>query len=313
MTTAKPACTREYRCHHLDSRRWEAVRFRPDDIVIDTSLKTGTTWTQRIVSLLIFGPDPLPMSLNMISPWIDARFIGPIDQIGMLAEAQTHRRFFKSHLPLDAFPYRDDIKLLFVGRDGRDVFMSMYNHHASYNDAVYEALNGGDDFIGEPMPRPAEIHEAFANWIGKSSFPWETDGYPFWSHFYHAQSFWNFRHLPNILFLHYNDMKQDLDREMRRVAAFLEIEIPERQWPVLVDAATFESMKKDADALLPELAMGMTGGAQSFIHKGTNGRWRDILTADELRLYDVAVKRALTPECARWLERGGAAGDPKSM
>ena len=71
-------------------------------------------------------------------------------------------------------------------------------------------------------------------------------------------------------------------------------------------------MKRDADSLLPELEAGFTGGAQTFVNKGTNERWKDVLTPDELAMYDRAVARALTPDCARWLETGSLAGDPKA-
>ena len=46
-------------------------------------------------------------------------------------------------------------------------------------------------------------------------------------------------------------------------------------------------------------------GAKTFLYKGTNGRWRDILSAEELKLYEAACERALTPDCRRWLEQGG--------
>jgi aryl sulfotransferase len=310
----QPQRTRVYRNHHLDSTRWDKIRLRDDDIIISTSLKTGTTWTQRIVSLLVFGTDPLPMSLNLLSPWIDARFWAPIETIAGLAEAQTHRRFLKSHMPIDAIPYDPRVRYIYVGRDGRDVFMSMYNHYASYNDAILAQLNSGDDFEGEPFLRcPEDIHVAFAQWVSRGSFPWEHDGYPFWSHFYHAQSYWQFRQLPNLHFVHFNDMKADLGREMRRIAAFLGIEVAESRWPEMVRKASFEEMKKEADEILPELQMGFAHGAQSFIHKGTNERWRNVLTPDELATSDAAVARALSPDCARWLEHGSVAGDPKTM
>ena len=64
MSRARPQQTRVYKNHHLDSTRWEQVPLREDDVIISTSLKTGTTWTQRILSLLVFGPGPLPMSLQ---------------------------------------------------------------------------------------------------------------------------------------------------------------------------------------------------------------------------------------------------------
>jgi aryl sulfotransferase len=47
------------------------------------------------------------------------------------------------------------------------------------------------------------------------------------------------------------------------------------------------------------------GGGSTFIYKGTNGRWKDVLSTDELALYDQAMTKTLPPDCARWLEKGG--------
>jgi aryl sulfotransferase len=310
---ARPERTRVYHNHHLDSRRWDRIPLRDDDIIISTSYKTGTTWTQRIVSLLLFGAGPLPTTLGRLSPWIDARFHGPIGPLAALAAAQKHRRFFKSHLPLDALPWDERVRYVVVGRDGRDVFMSLWNHYRGYNDTLYEMLNGGDDFAGEPMPRwKDDIHGLFRDWVRRGSFPWEQDGWPMWSHLYHAQSFWRFRALSNIHFMHFADMKADLEGEMRRLADFLGIAVPAADWPARVEAATFASMKRDAEQLLPEMKIGFEGGARTFIHQGTNDRWRDVLTPAELDAYATAVARAVPPDCAAWLEGGRKACDPKS-
>jgi aryl sulfotransferase len=312
---AGPACTRVYRNHHLDSRRWERVKFRPDDILISTSYKAGTTWTQRIVSLLLFGPGPLPAPLFALSPWIDARFFPvPLDTIVNGLEAQTHRRFMKSHLPLDGLPWDPDVKYVMVGRDGRDVFMSLVNHYGSYTDLAYQLFNSGQDFEGEPLPRcPDDLHELFEGWVHHGWFPWERDGWPFWSHLHHAQSFWAHRNQPNIHFVHYADLKADLEGEMRRLAQFLGVAVSESDWPLLAHKATFATMREEAieaeDPTQPEF---FSGGQARFFFKGTNGRWRDVLTTDELVEYDKAVARTLTPDCAAWLEHGRTAIDPKT-
>ncbi len=80
--------------------------------------------------------------------------------------------------------------------------------------------------------------------------------------------------------------------------------VPQALWPAIVDSTSFESMKGDADTLPPEVGMGFTGGATSFISKETNRRCHDVRTADELNRYGEAVARSLTPACARWLEHG---------
>jgi aryl sulfotransferase len=124
---------------------------------------------------------------------------------------------------------------------------------------------------------------------------------------------WDFRHLPNLLFVHYNDLKADLQGEMRRIARFLDIEVPEEKWPMLAEAATFAAMKHDTAVLGPEMEIIFEGGADRFLYKGTNDRWRDVLTSEDVALYEAAAARTLTPELKRWLESGAASGiDPKS-
>src|SRR6476469_170675 len=98
MAPGIPTRTREYRNHHLDSTRWDGFVVRDDDIFITTAYKAGTTWTQRILAALLFGPQRLPDRLGNISPLVDARFHGPVEPILDGLEAQRHRRFIKSHL-----------------------------------------------------------------------------------------------------------------------------------------------------------------------------------------------------------------------
>jgi aryl sulfotransferase len=100
---------------------------------------------------------------------------------------------------------------------------------------------------------------------------------------------------------------------MRRIARFLDIEVPEDKWPMLTDAATFAGMKRDTAVLGEEIGMFFEGGIDRFLYKGTNDRWRDVLTSDDVALYEAAAARTLTLELKRWLERGSASGiDPKS-
>ncbi|HSQ01336.1 MAG TPA: sulfotransferase domain-containing protein [Candidatus Dormibacteraeota bacterium] len=89
-----------YRSVIADSARWHGFRFRPGDIVISTPPKCGTTWTQMLCAPLIFdGPD-FPAPLDRISPWMDMCNRSIADVWRTLA-AQTHRRFIKTHTPLD--------------------------------------------------------------------------------------------------------------------------------------------------------------------------------------------------------------------
>ena len=151
MSAPLPQRTRVYRCHHLDSTRWDDVVPRPDDIVITTSLKAGTTWTQRIVSLLVFQTTRLPNTLHWVSPWPDARFIMTKAEMTGIVEGVEHRRFLKTHLPLDGLPYWPSTKYVYVGRDTRDVFMSMWNHVRAYTPFARELLNSGENAPAKPF------------------------------------------------------------------------------------------------------------------------------------------------------------------
>ena len=191
MVGSAPERTREYRNHHLDSTRWDRVVPRDDDIVITTAYKAGTTWMQRIVAALVFGPGPVDMM--GVSPWIDARWLGPVEPVLAQIESQRHRRFMKSHLAADGLRYFPQAKYLVVGRDTRDVFMSLWNHYSSYTDLTYQLLNDPER-PGPEFPRcPATPAELWPRWITEGWFEWEPDGWPFWSHHHHMATWWSVR------------------------------------------------------------------------------------------------------------------------
>lgn len=304
-----PVRDRVYLSHHRDSRRWDKYRPRPGDVIISTASKSGTTWMQRILSLLIFGAGELPETLSRLSPCLDQWFMGDIDDVVARIEKQRHRRFLKAHLPLDGVPYFPEVRYINVGRDTRDVFMSVWNHYGSYTDLMIDQLSHGP--TGESFPPcPDDIREFWRLWMSTGAYPWEVEGYPFGSPHAHAASFWTHRHLPNILMVHYTDMKIALENEMRRIAQFCGIDVDESQWPALVDGASFETMKRDAAMLAPGAARAFKGGADSFIYKGTGGRWREVLTLEDLEVYERSAAR-LDDRLRAWLEGGRlAAGDP---
>jgi aryl sulfotransferase len=313
MPERDPKPTRHYFSHFLDSSRWSSIPFRPGDIIVSTSPKSGTTWMQRIVSVLIHG-EHLPGALSEISPWIDARpFPIPIDALAARLAAQTFRRSMKAHLPFDALPYDREVKYICVGRDGRDVALSAHNHYVGFTDQAVEMPNLPPGLFPNRFERvPADIHAFIKEWLtrGNPQLAWETDGYPAMSHFRQIQSFWDFRDLPNVFMSHYEDLKTDFANEVRRIAKFLEIDAKDELIRVAERLCSFEAMKRDGAELMPGAVQALDGGAQRFFNKGVSGRWRDVFTADELKLYDAAVRRSLTPDCARWLEQGRRAVAP---
>ena len=308
VKTGLPELTRVYQNHHLDSTRWERFQPRDDDIVVATPYKSGTTWMQTIVRRLLFGEREAEMpSLGELSPWVDRR-LSPLDAVIRDLEAQEHRRAVKSHMPLDGLPYYPQVKYVVVSRDARDVFMSLWNHYSNYTNAFYHLLNETPVRVGDPLPRcPSEVRQLWHMWTTRGWFEWDSEGYPLWSNMRHVQTWWDYRHLPNILFVHFNDLLADLPGEVSRVARFLDIELDDESLESTVDAVTFRSMKQNAERTWPRLDNLMSGGAQTFFHSGSNGRWKEVLTNEDLELYEEAVARELSDACARWLEGGKSA------
>jgi len=302
-----PERTHVYRNHHLDSPRWDVFETRPDDIVITTAYKSGTTWTQTIVANLIFDGQDIPGAIMDMSPWIDMR-IRDFDEIVATTAAQRHRRFLKTHLALDGLPYKKDIQYIYVGRDLRDVFMSLWNHYSGHTEMTFQVMNDPARLVGDPFPPcPDDIHDLYRVWAQRGWFPWENDGYPYFSSSHHAQTWWDFRHLPNILFVHYADLLAQPAVEIQRIADFLGIAVKPASLARIVDAVSFKSMKENGAAVIGGAEAFWEGGAQRFLNKGTNGRWREVLTAEELALYEQLKARTLSPECAAWLEQGRVA------
>ncbi|HEX4293564.1 MAG TPA: sulfotransferase domain-containing protein [Rhizomicrobium sp.] len=291
-----PQKTREIHSHHFDSTIWNDFKFRDDDIVIATYAKSGTTWTQQIVRQILFG-DSRDIAVAEASPWLDLRI--PPKEIKLPAvEAQTHRRFLKTHLPVDALVFSPKAKYLYVGRDGRDVAWSFYHHHITANEVWYDALNNTPGLVGERIERTElDVVAYFRRWL-------ERDGYPFWPLWENVRSWWAIRGLPNVMLIHFNEMKADLSGSMRRIAAFLDVPVDETSWDATVERCTFDHMRAHAAEHAPLGGVFWEGGAGNFIHKGINGRWRDTLGPADVKAYEDRALAELGPDCARWLATG---------
>lgn len=304
MLDQKPR--KQVRSRVFDSDRWQGYKARNDDIIIATYSKCGTTWMQRIVSMLIFASAE-PKQIWDLSPWPDMRLSGPIEATLASAEAQVHRRFFKTHLPYDALPHPAGVKFIHVGRDGRDAALSFHNHLLNFTPETLAGLDEisiSDPKFGDPYPRAAEDPaEFFHNWITDEANDGQGD--PGVSFFQVETSYWAARHDPNLLLVHYANLKQDRGREMRRVAKFLDIDISEALWPALVEAASFETMRRQGDELIPALKkLWGNGGSKRFFNKGANRRWEGVFSPADLALYDAKVRSTFEPELAHWIAHG---------
>ena len=295
-TPAFPVKTHEMHSHHFDSTMWNGFSFRDDDVIIASYAKSGTTWLQQIVAQLIFNGD-VTGPVGEMSPWVDLRV--PPREVKLPAiEAQSHRRFLKTHLPVDALNFSPKAKYIYIARDGRDVVWSLYNHHLKANAAWYGALNDSPGLVGDKITPPTkDVVPYFRDWLA-------NDGQPFWSLWQNMRSWWAIRGLSNVLMVHYADLKRDMEGEMRRIAAFLDLD--PQNWPAILEHCSFPWMKAHAADSAPLGGVFWEGGAETFIHKGTNGRWQGQLTAQDVAAYEARALAELGPDCAAWLAGGRA-------
>ena len=292
-----PVKTREIISHHFDSRAWNNFVFRDGDIVVATYAKSGTTWTQQILSQLIFG-GAKNIDVHRLSPWVDLRILPP--ELRLALDRQTHRRFLKTHLPVDALVMSPKAMYIYLARDGRDAAWSFHNHHYNATDEYFTSYNEGRPAHLPPLERgSADPHDFYRQWF-------DRDGYPIWPFWHHIRSWWAIRNLPNVMLIHFNDLKDDLEGAIRRIAAFLDIPIDRASFSRIVEHCTFDYMKAHATEVAPRGGEFWKGGAATFINKGSNGRWRDALSAAEISEYEARALRELGPACARWLANGGA-------
>jgi aryl sulfotransferase len=296
--TAWPVKEREFHNHHFDSTIWNGFPFRDDDIIIGTYAKSGTTWMQQIVSQLVFDGEE-GINVAELSPWVDMRVPPKETKLAWL-EAQTHRRFMKTHLPADALVISPMVKYLYIVRDGRDVIWSMYNHHANASGMLYKLVNDTPGRVGPPFPPCTwNEHEYFRMWLAE-------DGGIWWSFWEAIRTWWAIRELPNVHFIHFENLRNDLSGEMLKIAAFLDIPVDKSRWDTIVDHCTFDYMKKHAALVTPLGGKVFKGGGETFINKGTNGRWRNTLTPEDIENYEQTAVDQLGETCARWVMNGGA-------
>jgi len=292
---------RYFRNHHIVTANWDGFVPRDGDIVIATPAKGGTTWTQAIVAHLLFA-DGLPAPLSVLSPWLDFAHQDR-GHVHRHLEEQKHRRFLKTHLPANGLPLFESVKYIVVLRDGRDLLMSMWNHYANYSPASFQSIGNLAAQEGQEFPPPPANLDAFArDWCTRGWFPWETDGWPFWSQLDVMQTWWELRSEANVLLLTFNDMLVDRRESVRRIAAFLGIRVSEQRVIAIADDTGFERMKQRGQLYAPYGGIPWNGGADTFFYKGINNRWRNALSAETLTLYEAASARALAPACRELIE-----------
>jgi aryl sulfotransferase len=286
-----------YRSPDEDSGRWLDFEFRPGDIVISTRSKSGTTWMQMICALLVFQTPELPAPLARVSPWLD--WIGaPLDAVVARLDAQPHRRFVKTHTPLDGIPLDPRATYIVVAREPLDMAVSLYHQGDNLDrDRIAE-------LTGQPAPTPRarpDLAAWLTDWIDWEGDPRaELDSFP--GVMMHLSDAWSRRAEPNVLLVHYDDLIADLDGEMRRIASHLDIAVPASVWPALADAATFASMRTRAAEIAPNPG-GVLKDQAAFFRRGRSGAGREVLDDTAVARYETRMRQLAPPDLVAWLDR----------
>lgn len=294
MTPTAPARLREYNGSITRAARWDAYRPRPGDIIISAPAKSGMTWTQAICAMLIFGRADIDVEPAKISPWFDSKF-EPLAQMLQKLDAQTHRRYLKTHTPLDGLPFFPEVHYLAVYRHPLDAFYSAAS--------LTMTTARGTVWPGVGMPR--DIRSYMLNCIRTPSSDSAGEQLSVASIAHHLTGFRAHRDLPNIHLFHYADLTRDLAGSIKAMAAALEIPLGDAQAGEMAAAASFASMRARAQQFVPE-SDGSWKSADDFFRGGSSGGWQGVLSEDDLAEYRTALATALPDaDAAAWLENGG--------
>jgi hypothetical protein len=280
------------------------VNWRDGDIVISVPAKSGTTWTMNIVHQLREGGDPDFEDLYIEVPWLEL-VPGPgvtrRERLAKLDAMPRHRRrAFKTHSAPGALPYQapgtgNDVQYVVVARSPDEASASMHPFIASHSDAWFDLWQTPREFFVR------RDFETFFYEVGQELFGGMLFGF--------MAAWWPLRHQPNVLFMHYADMKRDHEGSVRRIGEFLGFSPTPEQWRTVLECTSFRWMKTNEEkfeirtaAEIPILDPG------AMVRKGQTGAAADDGMTPKISA-DIAKlgRTILTDEAAfEWFYHGGA-------
>ncbi len=304
-----------YRSLMSDNFRWDALELRQGDIVISAPSKCGMTWTQRLVSLLVFGGPEMPGPMSTVSPWLD-QTIRPIADVVADLDGQQHRRFIKTHTPLDGLVYDSRVTYIGVGRDPRDAAVSMMFQETNIDQdrmrALHQAARPPHNGFGPPPPPPhgeLNVHEAFRGWMERPIMPPEGMS-SLATLLHHFNTVWQRRHVPNVAVFHFADYQADLAGELVRLGRVLGYDVSRERAGELVKHASLDEMRARASELAPNSTDGIWRSDEGFFRAGGRGEWRNIFHEGELRRYIHRADQLAPRELIAWAHDGRRGYDP---
>ncbi|XP_015245318.1 sulfotransferase 1C2 [Cyprinodon tularosa] len=254
------------------AKNWDSIwAFRPDpsDVLIATYPKAGTTWTQEIIDLLIHNGDaeackraPTPVR----SPFLEIYSPPPIPSGLDLLKKMDPPRLIKTHLPFQLVPpgfWENKCKAIYVARNAKDNLVSYY---------YFDLMNKTQP---EPGPFDGYIHKFMRGELS-------------WGSWYdHVKGYWVEREEKNILYLFYEDMKENPRREVERIMRYLDLSVSDEVINRIVELTSFKNMKENPMAnysCIPSPVFDQS--ISPFMRKGEVGDWKNHFTPEQSKMFD---------------------------
>ena len=248
------------------------MKLRPDDIWIVTYPKSGTTWTQQIVRLIINRGKDDGILLPDAVPWVEAFNKTTPGYEPQNLDDMASPRAFKSHFPYDMMPCGPPNttpgKFIYVLRNPKDVFVSYYIHVSHIR--------------GIPQQERDAYFKQFLQ--GEVSFG---------SYFDHVLSWWAHKDDDNVFILKYEDMKKDLPSAVSTIAKFIGQDISKELVEEIAHRTTFENMKKDSSANYEWMVGAHRDNLNPYLRKGEVGGWKHYITSEQAAIFDSNYEKRL--------------------
>ncbi|XP_038626032.1 sulfotransferase 1C4-like [Tachyglossus aculeatus] len=259
-------------------RTWDriwAFRAKPQDLLIATYPKAGTTWTQEIVDMIQQDGDVEKCQrapTHLRSPFIEW-IIPPLPSGVDSANTMPSPRILKTHLPVQLLPpsfWEQNCKIIYVARNAKDNLVSYYHFHR----------------MNKALPDPGTWDEFFENFLS---------GKVCWGSWHdHVKGWWDVKSKHRILYLLFEDIKENPKREIRKVAEFMGKELPEEVLDKIVHHTSFDIMKANPMANYSSIPSQMMDHSVSpFMRKGEVGDWKNHFTVAQNERFDEDYRRKM--------------------